>query len=75
MNINLVYFSATYTTKKIVTIIAEQFSHSNVDILTDVICPQKARSFGGLLYKITGKKIVKTNSARKELEVFIPSGY
>ena len=35
-----------------------------------VVCPQKARSFGGLLYKIAGSSFVRVNSTRKELEMF-----
>ncbi|NDV65826.1 4Fe-4S binding protein [Bacteroides sp. 224] len=34
-----------------------------------VVCPQNARRFGGLLYKVAGKKFVSANSARKEPEV------
>ncbi len=33
-----------------------------------VVCPQDARHFGGLLYKIAGKKFVKAYSTRKEPE-------
>ena len=33
------------------------------------LCPQQARHFGGILYRIVGKKFVKTYSARKEPEV------
>lgn len=33
-----------------------------------VVCSQKARYFGGLLYKIVNKKFLKDNSARKEPE-------
>lgn len=36
-----------------------------------VVCPADARHFGGLLYKIAGKKFIKTYSARKEPEVYI----
>ena len=32
-------------------------------------CPQQARHFGGILYRIVGKKFVKTYSVRKEPEV------
>lgn len=35
-----------------------------------VICPQKARHFSGLLYKIAGKKFTKANAARKEPAYF-----
>lgn len=34
------------------------------------VCPAEARRFGGLLYKIAGKKFVKTYSARKEPDVY-----
>lgn len=34
------------------------------------VCPADARNFGGLLYKITGKKFVKVYSARKEPEFY-----
>lgn len=33
------------------------------------VCPQKARNFGGLLYKLAGKKFVPANIARKKPEV------
>ena len=33
------------------------------------ICPQQARHFGGILYRIVGKKFAKDNSARKEPEM------
>jgi len=32
------------------------------------VCPQQARHFGGILYRIVGKKFIKDNSARKEPE-------
>lgn len=35
------------------------------------ICPQKARRFGGLLYKIAGWKFTKNNARRKEPETFL----
>lgn len=35
-----------------------------------VICPVSARHFGGILYKIAGKKFVKTHSIRKEPEMY-----
>ena len=31
-----------------------------------VVCPQKARHFGGLVYKMAGKKFTKAYSSRKE---------
>jgi len=34
-----------------------------------VVCPQKSRHFGGLLYKLAGKKFIKTCSVRKEPDV------
>ena len=38
------------------------------------VCPQQARHFGGLLYKIAGRKFTKANSARKEPEtVYVES--
>lgn len=33
------------------------------------VCPQKSRHFGGLLYKLAGKKFVKAHTARKEPEI------
>ncbi len=36
-----------------------------------VVCPQQARYFGGLLYKLAGKKFIKSNSVRKEPSVFL----
>lgn len=36
-----------------------------------VVCPVHARHFGGLLYKIAGKKFVKAYSGRKEPEMFL----
>lgn len=36
------------------------------------VCPQQARSFRGLLYKIAGWKFTKDNSARKEPEFYLP---
>ena len=35
-----------------------------------VVCPQHARHFGGLLYKMAGRKFAKANSIRKEPECF-----
>lgn len=35
-----------------------------------VVCPVDARHFGGLLYKIAGKKFVKAYSGRKEPEMY-----
>ena len=35
-----------------------------------VVCPKHARHFGGLLYKIAGRKFEKAYSARKEPECF-----
>ena len=32
------------------------------------VCPQQARHFGGIIYRIAGRKFVKDNSARKEPE-------
>lgn len=37
------------------------------------ICPQKARRFGGLLYKAVACKFEKDNRQRKEPEVFMPT--
>ncbi|MDU1906571.1 MAG: 4Fe-4S binding protein, partial [Dysgonomonas sp.] len=33
------------------------------------VCPQKARNFGGIIYKLVSNKFVKANSQRKEPEV------
>lgn len=33
------------------------------------VCPQKARHFGGILYKLIGKIVIKSFSARKEPEI------
>ena len=64
--------------------LAVEFSEQNLNILNPrktekdkciicgrciVVCPQKARHFGGLLYKIAGKRFVKANSAPKEPEL------
>lgn len=38
-----------------------------------VVCPVQARHFGGLLYKIAGKKFIKANFARKEPDVYLTS--
>lgn len=35
-----------------------------------VVCPQHARHFGGILYKMAGRKFVKAHAARKEPETF-----
>lgn len=38
-----------------------------------VVCPQHARAFGGILYKLAGGKFVKDNAARREPETFFPA--
>jgi len=38
-----------------------------------VVCPVQARHFGGLLYKIAGKKFIKAYAARKEPESYFTS--
>lgn len=35
-----------------------------------VVCPQHARHFGGILYKLAGRRFVKANSRRKEPEMY-----
>ncbi|MDH6305169.1 ferredoxin [Parabacteroides sp. PF5-5] len=35
-----------------------------------VVCPADARHFGGLLYKVAGRKFVKAHSARKDPEFY-----
>lgn len=36
-----------------------------------VVCPANARHFGGLMYKIAGRKFIKTYSARKEPDMYV----
>ncbi|MDL2255917.1 EFR1 family ferrodoxin [Parabacteroides sp. OttesenSCG-928-K15] len=39
------------------------------------VCPAKARHFGGIMYKIAGKKFLKTYSTRKEPDFYFGSGW
>ena len=36
-----------------------------------VVCPARARRFGGLLYKIVRRKFVKAYSVRKEPDIYV----